>query len=97
MAQRRQNGETFSFITGLIVGFVVSAPIAAWLSPRSGQAMRAEIRQQGLIIRRQVKQTVRKPIEQVQEQLEHLKGDSIEEALAEGKALAARLKADHLA
>jgi gas vesicle protein len=91
MAQRQgQNGgEAFSFVGGLILGFIVSAPIAAWLSPRSGEETRHEMTQRGMIIRRRVGQTIRKPLEQVQEQL---KGDSIQEALEEGKTIAARLQ-----
>jgi gas vesicle protein len=91
MAKRRHRSEdeTFSFISGLILGFVVSAPIAAWLSPRSGEETRQGITQRGLIIRRRVGQTIRRPLTQVQEQL---KGDSVQEALEEGKTIAARLQ-----
>lgn len=87
--QNTRAGESFSFITGLIFGFVVSAPIAAWLSPRSGEETRQQITQQGTIIRRRVGQTLRQPVELVQSQLEQLKGDSVEMALAEGKSIAA--------
>jgi gas vesicle protein len=92
MAQHRgQNGgEAFSFIGGLILGFIVSAPVAAWLSPRSGEETRQGITQRGIIIRRRVGQTIRKPLTQVQEQL---KGDSVQEALEEGRTIAARLQA----
>jgi gas vesicle protein len=92
MAQQKHNssGETFSFVTGLIVGFIVSAPVVAWLSPRSGSDTRRSIVQRGTVIRRRVGETLRKPVEQVQEQLEQLKGDSVEEALEEGKAIAAQ-------
>jgi gas vesicle protein len=125
MAQQR-NTEITSYISGLILGLLVSAPIAAWLSPHSGQETRQEIRQQGFIIRRKVGQTVRKPIEAVQEGAEQIgaqvgqipakvgrqvdqiqdkvgqqidqiqdkvgqiKGESVEDALAEGKAIAAQ-------
>jgi gas vesicle protein len=88
--QNRRGAEAFSFIGGLILGFIVSAPVAAWLSPRSGEETRHEITQRGLIIRRRVGQTIRRPLEQVQEQL---RGDSVQEALEEGKAIAARLQA----
>jgi gas vesicle protein len=87
--QDQNGGEAFSFVGGLILGFIVSAPIAAWLSPRSGEETRHEMTQRGMIIRRRVGQTIRKPLEQVQEQL---KGDSIQEALEEGKTIAARLQ-----
>jgi gas vesicle protein len=90
MAKRkRQGGEASSFIGGLILGFIFSAPIAAWLSPRSGGELRQSIVQRGLIMRRRVEKTIRKPLEQVQEQL---KGDSVDEALREGKTIAARFQ-----
>jgi len=95
--RRDQGGETSSFIGGLILGLIISAPIAAWMSPRSGSETRSEIRQQGVIIRRKTQQAVRKPIEQIQEQIDQLqakagqiKGESVEDALREGRSIAAR-------
>ncbi len=85
----KSDGETFSFISGLVLGLVVSAPMVAWLSPRSGEETRQSITQRGMIIRRRVSETIRKPIQQVQDQL---KGDSVQEALEEGKTIAARLQ-----
>jgi gas vesicle protein len=85
----KSEGETFSFISGLIVGLVVSAPVAAWLSPRSGEEARQNLVQRGMIIRRRVGETIRKPIQQVQDQL---KGDSLQEALEEGKTIASRFQ-----
>lgn len=96
MSQRRSGseGETLSFITGLMVGFLVSAPLAAWLSPHSGPEIRHTIVQRGLIVRRQVEQTLRKPIARVQEQLEQFKSDSVATALDEGKSIAAQRQAE---
>jgi len=89
MARNKQQseGETFSFISGLLLGIIIGAPIAAWMSPRSGEETRQEISQRGMIIRRRIGETIRKPIEQVQGQL---RGDSVQEALDEGKSIAAR-------
>lgn len=89
-----QNG-TISFVTGLLVGFVVSAPVVAWLSPRSGPERRSALNQQTTIIRRKVADTLRKPVEQVQEQIENLKGDSVADSLAEGRAIAAQHQRDN--
>ncbi len=86
----RNEGDTTSFVTGLLVGLVVSAPVVAWLSPRSGPERRSALTQQTTIIRRKVADTLRKPVEQAQEQIEKLKGDSVEDALAEGRAIAAQ-------
>jgi gas vesicle protein len=94
MAERRKgDGEAFSFIGGLIVGFIVSAPVAAWLSPRAGGETRRTIVQQGVIIRRRVGDTLRRPVELAQEQLEQLKRESVEAALGEGKTIAAQTQA----
>ncbi len=90
----RNDDEAVSFIGGLIVGFMVSVPLIAWLSPRSAVEMRQQLTQRGIVIRRQVTQTLRKPVEQVQEQLAHLKGSAVEEALEEGRTLAARRQAE---
>lgn len=79
-----------SFVSGLIVGLVLSAPVAAWLSPRSGAETRQAIVQRGVIMRRRVAETLRKPVAQVQEQLEHIKGVSVNDALAEGRTIAMR-------
>jgi hypothetical protein len=97
---RRNDGETLSYVTGLIFGFILSAPVAAWLSPRSGEQTRREIRQRGYIIRRRVGQAVQQvgqlpaqvgqQIGQVQEKVGLGRGESIEDALAEGKAIAAK-------
>jgi gas vesicle protein len=95
MAQHKSGGgESFSFITGLIAGFIISAPIAAWLSPRSGEETRQTITQRGTIIRRRMTQTLRQPVELVQSQIEQLKGDSVDEALEEGKSIAVQRQSD---
>ncbi|WP_119066842.1 YtxH domain-containing protein [Aggregatilinea lenta] len=117
------DGLVLSFIGGLIAGALVSAPVAAWLSPRRGADTRDEIRQRGIIIRRKAVTAVRKPIElagdtagklqdqvsgavdkvqdqvsgavdKVQDQIgelqDRVKGESIEDSLEEGKAIAAQ-------
>ena len=90
MASEQQGVGTVEFVAGLIIGFVVSAPVVAWLSPRSGAETRQAVVQRGLLIRHRVGETVRGPLEQVQQQLEQIKGESLEDALEEGKAIAAR-------
>ncbi len=90
---RQRGGETVEFVAGLIVGFIISAPLVAWLSPRSGEETRQTLVQRGLIIRHRVGETVRKPLEQVQQQFGQLKGVSVDEALEEGKMIAAQHRA----
>src|SRR5690554_2964911 len=118
MAKRSSDdGLILSFIGGLIAGLAISAPVAAWLSPRRGDETRAVIRQRGLLIRRKTSETVRKPIEQAQVQIgqlseqvgervdkiqervgslqERVKGKSIEDSLAEGRAIAAQKRREY--
>lgn len=90
MAQRGRAEGALEFIVGLLVGFVISAPVVAWLAPRGTEGVREAVVQRGLLIRRRVGHAVRRPLEQVQQQLEQIKGESLEEALAEGRAIAAR-------
>ncbi len=79
-----------SFVSGLVLGLLVSAPIAAWLSPRSGPQVRSDIRQRGMVIRRRTAEVIRKPITAIQSQITDLRGDSIADLLDEGKRLARR-------
>lgn len=90
MTSKRPGSGTVEFVSGLIVGFVISAPLVAWLSPRSGAETREAVVQHGVLIRRRVGQTVREQLEQVQQQLEQIKGESVSSALAEGRAIAAQ-------
>jgi len=78
MSQSEQGEETFNFIAGLILGVILSAPVAAWLSPRSGPEVRQSIVQRGRIVRRRVGQTIRKPLELAQDQITQLRGDSVQ-------------------
>ena len=80
MASKKRG--TGSFIFGLIAGLAVSVPVAIWRSPRSGPETREAIRQQGVLLTRRAGETVLKPIEQ-------LRGDSVADALEEGRAIAA--------
>jgi gas vesicle protein len=69
-----EDGLVLSFIGGLLAGALVSAPIAAWLSPRRGAETRDEIRQRGVIIRRKAGSAVRKPIDQIGDTVEQIQG-----------------------
>lgn len=109
MGTRKQSsdGEIRSYISGLILGFVVSVPLAAWLSPRSGEATRSEIRQRGVIVRRKAGEAAQKvgqlpgqlggqigqQVGQLQEKA-GLKEESVEDAIAQGQAIAARKAAE---
>ncbi len=92
----KQSNEIGSFLGGMLLGAMLGAPLAAWLSPRSGRETRRQIRQTGTAVVRKpaelvgaVQETVGSQIERVQDRVGQLRGETIEESLAEGKALAA--------
>src|SRR5512145_1161333 len=93
--------ELFTFIKSLVGGLIASIPIIVWLAPRSGRQMRQGIRQQGYLIRRKAGSTVgqvgdqigqiqNKVGQQIEQAQQKVRGDSIEDAIEEGKAIAAQ-------
>lgn len=90
MAGRERAEGTLEFVAGLIVGLAISLPAVAWLAPRGTDYLRDVVVQRRLLLRRRVGQAVRRPLQQVEQQLERVRGESVEEALAEGRAIAAR-------
>lgn len=82
MAKDKQH-NTGAVINGLMLGLLVSAPIVAWLSPKSGPERRETLL-------RSVSNIARKPLAQVQQQVDRIKGESLTDALDEGRSLAAR-------
>lgn len=54
---RFDDSDTRSFLGGLLLGLLLSAPAAAWFSPYSGHTLRKEIRQRGYVIVRRAGQT----------------------------------------
>lgn len=102
---RRDEGDAHDFLAGLLLGLVISAPLAAWLSPHSGHTLRKEIRQRGQLIVRRAGQTAQQVgqlpaklgegVGQISGQVEQIQGrvrgrDSIDEALEEGRTIAAQ-------
>jgi len=113
MGNTRDEIESRSFLGGLLLGLVLSAPLAAWLSPYSGHRLRQEIRQRGQVVVRRAGQTaqqvtelparigegVGQQVSQLQDQIgsqveqiqDKVRGrESVDEALEEGRAIAAR-------
>lgn len=90
MVERERPEGAVEFLAGLIVGLAISLPAVAWLAPRGTDYLRDVVVQRGLLVRRRVGQAVRRPLQQVEQQLERVRGESVEEALAEGRAIAAR-------
>ncbi|MCS6871221.1 MAG: YtxH domain-containing protein [Anaerolineae bacterium] len=72
-----ERGEGRSFIIGALIGAVIGALWALWNAPRSGKETRQAI-QQALD-------------ERVNSVRRQMTGESLEDALAEGKATARRL------
>lgn len=102
MGKRQDDADARSFLGGLLLGLLISAPVAAWLSPYSGHRLRQEIRQRGeLIVHRagetvqQVGQIPARVSDEVGEQVSQLQDkvrgrDSLDEALKEGRTIAAQ-------
>lgn len=102
MGKQQDEADARSFLGGLLLGLLVSAPVAAWLSPYGGQRLRQEIRQRGQVIVRRAEETVQQVSqiparlgEEVGQQVGQLQDrvrgrDSLDEALEEGKAIAAQ-------
>jgi len=102
MGKRQDDADARSFLGGLLLGLLISAPVAAWLSPYSGHRLRQEIRQRGeLIVHRagetvqQVGQIPARVSDEVSEQVGQLQDkvrgrDSLDEALKEGRTIAAQ-------
>lgn len=82
--KQRTTGENrFNFGLGVVLGTLISMPVAAWLSPRSGPERRAAWW-------RAVAGVFGQPLTQAQRQVQRLRGESVSDAIAEGRALAAR-------
>ena len=86
--------ETFHLSCGMIMEAIISAPVAAWLSPE-WQRTRSEIRQRGVTSGAR-RQAVRRPIEQIRNRSASSRRKPadqsrvVEDALREGRSIAAR-------
>lgn len=95
--KKQREDTTLSLIKGLLLGLTVSAPIAAWLSPRSGKETRRRIFRGGeAIVQKtgdafgQIGSGVKQLPDQIQQKVGQIRGESVEDALEEGKAIAAQ-------
>lgn len=86
--QAESRGEIGTFIKSLVGGLIASIPIVMWMAPRSGRQMRQGIRQQGLLIRRKAGDAVGQVGDQIEQVQQKVRGDSIKDAIEEGKAIA---------
>jgi gas vesicle protein len=76
MASRHDQNEVPTFVLGMILGFIAGSIAALWMAPRSGAAVREDLRQRVRIV------------------LERVQGESVEETIELGKAIAHQKKAD---
>ncbi|HMM28750.1 MAG: hypothetical protein AAGU78_17335 [Chloroflexota bacterium] len=102
MGKRQEEANTGSFLGGLLLGLLVSAPVAAWLSPYSGHRLRQTIRQRGQVIVRRAGETAQQVShiparitggvgQQVGQLQDKVRGrDTLDAALEEGRAIAAQ-------
>ncbi|HSL46077.1 MAG TPA: YtxH domain-containing protein [Anaerolineales bacterium] len=62
-------------LTGIIVGGIIGATAMLFLAPRSGEEMRAEVRDKAADLRDRTTGTVKDTVSQVVSKAGHLKGD----------------------
>ena len=67
-------GTTKHVLTGIIVGGLIGAAAMMLLAPRSGEEMRAEIKDKALDLRDRTKESVKDTVSQVVSKAGHLKG-----------------------
>jgi gas vesicle protein len=70
-----------------MVGFAVGSAVALWMAPRSGAQTRSELRRTGLTLRWRAEEGVKSVVERVQ-------GETLEESIEQGKAIAHQRRAE---
>lgn len=80
MGTQKSDSETPTFVFGMILGFVAGSVAALWMAPRSGTESRQEIKNRA-------QSSVRIISDRVQ-------GESVEDSIELGKAIAHQKKAD---
>ena len=68
------SGTTRHVLTGIVVGGLIGATAMMLLSPRSGEEMRAEIKDKAIDLRDRTAEGVKEKVSQVVSKAEHLKG-----------------------
>ncbi|NDJ75708.1 MAG: YtxH domain-containing protein [Chloroflexi bacterium] len=86
MAQKR---ESRSYNRGFVMGLLISAPLAVWFAPRSGEETRQSLLRPWTLLQGQAGR-----LQQQAGRLGKLRGESVEDAIAEGKAIAAQRQAE---
>jgi gas vesicle protein len=71
---QEMTGTTKHVLTGIIVGGLIGATAMMLLAPRSGEEMRAEIKDKALDLRDRTTESVKDTVSQVVSKAGHLKG-----------------------
>jgi gas vesicle protein len=71
---QEMTGTTKHVLTGIIVGGLIGATAMMLLAPRSGEEMRAEIKDKALDLRDRTAESVKDTVSQVVSKAGHLKG-----------------------
>lgn len=82
-----QPNDTPTFVVGMMMGFVVGSVLAVWMAPRSGRKTRDDIRHNVITLRLRAGNSVKQVVEKVQ-------GESVEDSIEQGKAIAHQKKAE---
>jgi gas vesicle protein len=67
--------STRHILTGILVGGLIGATAMLFLAPRSGEEMRAEVRDKAVDLRDRTTETVKDRVSQVVSKASHLKGE----------------------
>ncbi|MBI5929289.1 MAG: YtxH domain-containing protein [Chloroflexi bacterium] len=79
--------DTPTFVFGMMMGFLVGSILAVWMAPRSGKKTRDDIRHNVITLRLRAGNSVKQVVEKVQ-------GESVEDSIEQGKAIAHQKKAE---
>lgn len=72
---QEMSGTTKHVLTGILVGGLIGATAMLFLAPRSGEEMRAEVRDKAMDLRDRTSETVKDRVSQVVSKASHLRGD----------------------
>jgi gas vesicle protein len=74
MQVERVGGGAKHILTGMLVGGLIGATTMLFFAPRSGEEMRAEVRDKALELRDRTTETVKDTVSQVKSKADHITG-----------------------
>jgi gas vesicle protein len=75
MQVEQVTGQAKHVLTGILVGGLIGATTMLFFAPRSGEEMRAEVRDKAAELRDRTAETVKDTVSQVKSRAGHLRGD----------------------